>query len=143
MSNINANYGVVRAVSNNRSTIKIAMPRGGVFECRNEGFEIGQSVCFILDSLKRQIIKVLPKEIADAQLIIGQDTALQEALQEQPTAADAEIYDDMALMEEMTNGKNGDKCNGHSDEERIDLLSRVDGEEPGRRYDADWPGHQY
>jgi len=143
MSNINANYGVVRAVSNNRSTIKIAMPRGGVFECRNEGFEIGQSVCFILDSLKRQIIKVLPKEIADAQLIIGQDTALQEALQEQPTAADAEIYDDMALMEEMTNGKNGDKCNGHSDEERIDLLSRMDGEEPNRRYDADWPGHQY
>jgi len=143
MSNINANYGVVRAVSNNRSTIKIAMPRGGVFECRNEGFEIGQPVCFILDSLKRQIIKVLPKEIADAQLIIGLDPALQEALQEQPTAADVEIYEDMALMEEMTNGKNGDRCDGHSDEERIDLLSRVDGEEPGRRYNEDWPGHQH
>ena len=121
MSNwINANYGVVRSVSSNKSTIKVAMPRGGVLECRNEGFEIGQSVCFILDALKRRIVKLWPNEVADVQLLLGLNPELQYLLQPKPTDID---------IEEVPNGEFSDASERRSDEEYLDLISRMDREE--------------
>jgi hypothetical protein len=127
---INANYGVIRSVSKSRDKIKIAAPRGGIFECRNEGFEIGQVVCFILDALNRRVLKVLPKEIADLQLMAGMNPELQEALQDKPIDGDADIEDDIALMEEMTNANSRTVSQGHSVEELLDIISGMDGEGP-------------
>jgi hypothetical protein len=127
---INANYGVIRSVNKNRDKIKIAAPRGGIFECRNEGFEIGQVVCFILDALNRRVLKVLPKEIADLQLMAGLNPELQEALQDKPIDGDADVEDDIALMEEMTNANNRTVSQGHSVEELLDIISGMDGECP-------------
>jgi hypothetical protein len=139
---INANYGVVRSVSNNRERIKIVAPRGGIFECQNAGFEIGQAVCFILDTLGRQILKVLPKEIADLQLMAGLNPELQEAMQDKPINGDADVEDDIALMEEMTNANNGTISQGYSSEEYIDIVSRMDGECPFGGDDNDRPEDQ-
>lgn len=127
---INANYGVIRSVSNNRDKIKISSPRGGIFECRNEGFEIGQIVCFILDALNQRVLKVLPKEIADLQLMAGMNPELQEAMQDKPIDGDADIEDDIALMEEMTNANSSAISQGHSVEELLDIISGMDGESP-------------
>ena len=127
---INDNYGVIRSVSKNRDKIKIASPRGGMFECQNAGFEIGQVVCFILDALNRRVIKVLPKEIADLQLMAGLNPELQEAMQDKPIDGDADIEDDIALMEEMTNANSRADSQGHSVEELLDIISGMDGESP-------------
>lgn len=135
---INANYGVIRSVSKDKTIIHIAAPRGGIFECCNEGFEVGQMVCFILDTLKRRVLKVLPKEIADLQLMVGLNPELQEALQDKPIDGDADIEDDIALMEEMTNANSRTVSPGHSVEELLDIISGMDGESPfGGDIDAD------
>ena len=98
------------------------MPRGGLLECHNEGFEIGQAVCFILDALKRRIIKIWPKEVADVQLLMGLNPELQYLLQPKPT-------DDEIDIEEVPNGEFSDASERCSDEEYLDLISRMDREE--------------
>jgi len=140
----NANYGVVRSVSNDRTKISINSPRGGVFWCRNEGFEVGQAVCFILDALNRQIIKVLPKEVADIQVLMGLNPELQEALAEEPEQETVIINDDPELMEELTNDEisNDVTGEGYSTEEYLDFLSEIPGEEVEGWDNADWPGNQ-
>lgn len=142
---INANYGVIRSVSHNKAKITIAMPRGGTFECRNEGFEIGQAVCFILDTLCGKILKVLPKEIADLQLLAGLNPQLQEASQSKLIDSDAEISDDIALMEEMTDANipnNNIIGEGCSPTERIDIVSGMDRDMPEGWDSEDWPGSE-
>lgn len=134
---INANYGIVRAVSGDRTTIKVVSPRGGTFKCRNEGFEVGQAVCFILDALNRQIIKVLPKEIADAQYLLGLNPGLQEILQDKPIDNDVEIPEDVELMEE-TDGKTTVDSERCIHEEHLDLFRRTYGEESEEWGTDDW-----
>jgi len=135
---INANYGTVRSVSHDKSTITIVAPRGGTFECKNEGFEVGQSVCFILDGLNRRIIKVLPKEVADMQALLGLNPDLQEVMQDEPL-----IGIEGPQTEEATHGKIinvNDK--GYGSEEYIDIISGITGEAPEGWDDSDWPGYQ-
>ena len=140
---VNANYGVIRSVNKTRDKVKVSMPRGGIFECRNEGFEIGQIVCFILDALNRRIIKILPKEVADLQLMAGLNPELQEALQDKPIDSDAEIYEDIALIEEMTNAiRTSAVSKGHSFEELLDIVSGMDGEEPEGWINDNGPEYQ-
>lgn len=141
---VNAHYGVVRSISGDRTTIKIRTPRGGAFECRNEGFEIGQSVCFILDALNRRVLKVLPKEVADIQAMMGLNPELQEALAEEPEPETVTINDDPELMEATTNDEtiNDVTSEGHGTKEYLDIISEMDREEPEGWDDADWPGNQ-
>ena len=136
---INANYGTVRAVSTDKSTIKVAAPRGGVFKCKNEGFEIGQEVCFILDALNRYIIKVLPKEVADMQALLGLNPDLQEVMQDEPLMG----IDRPKLTEEQIYGKIVDgQSTGSGDKGYVDILSGINGEIPQGEEDSDWPGNQ-
>jgi len=139
---INANYGIVRSVSNDRTKISISSPRGGVFWCRNEGFEIGQAVCFILDALNRQVKKVLPKEVADMQFIMGLNPELQEALEEEPEQETVVINDDPELMEDIDEIIYDVTGEGYSIEEYLDFVSEIPGEEVEGWDDADWPGNQ-
>ena len=139
---VNANYGVIRSVSGDRTTIKIRTPRGGIFECRNEGFEIGQPVCFILDALGRKVKKVLPKEVADIQAMMGLNPELQEALEEEPEPETVIINDDPELLEVLNETINDVTGEGHSTEEYLDIISEMDREEPEGWDDANWPGNQ-
>jgi len=139
---INANYGIVRSVSNDRTKISISSPRGGIFWCRNEGFEIGQAVCFILDALNRQVKKVLPKEVADMQFIMGLNPELQEALEEEPEQETVVINDDPELMEDIDEIIYDVTGEGYIAEEYLDFVSEIPGEEVEGWDDADWPGNQ-
>lgn len=135
---INANYGTVRSVSHDKSMITIVAPRGGKFECRNEGFEIGQVVCFILDALNRHIVKVLPKEVADMQAFLGLNPDLQKVMQDEPL-----VGIDRPNTEESIYGKIIDVNNkGHVTESYIDILSGIAGEPPEGWDNNDWPGDQ-
>ena len=133
---VNANYGTVRSVSANKARVKIAAPRGGIFECKNEGFEVGQSVCFILDSLNRHIIKVLPKEVADMQAYLGLNQQLQEVLQDAPLVGKERDTEEKTYGKLIVDGK------GHSTEGYIDIISGITGEPPEGGGDNDWPGNQ-
>jgi hypothetical protein len=139
---INANYGIVRSVSADRSRIKIRSPRGGTFECRNEGFEIGQAVCFILDALNKKVVKVLPKEVADVQAMLGLNPELQEALADEPEEETVVINDDPELMEDIDEIIYDVTSEGYIAEEYLDFVSEIPGEEAERWDDADWPGNQ-
>ena len=140
---VNANYGVVRSVSSDRSKITIHSPRGGTFKCRNEGFEIGQPVCFILDALGRKIKKVLPKEVADMQALMGLNPELQEALAEEPEPETVIINDDPELLEDINDETINDVTGeGYGTAEYLNLISEMDREEPEGWDNADWPGNQ-
>ena len=138
---VNANYGVVRSVSADRARITIRSPRGGTFKCRNEGFEIGQAVCFILDALNHRVLKVLPKEVADIQAMMGLNPELQEALAEEPKP-ETVISDDPELLEVLNETINDVTSEGYGTKEYLDLISEMDREEPEGWDDADWPGNQ-
>jgi len=123
---VNAHYGVVRRVSKDRSRITISAPRGGTFECQNAGFEIGQQVCYILDTLDRQIKRVLPRDVAELQVLMGLNPELQEALQVEPEPERIVLQDDPELMEEADEFIPSERP---EDEEYIDILCEGTGRE--------------
>ena len=69
---INKYFGRVCRISANRAEITIRLPSGGKINCKNEGFEVGDEVCFILNGLQ-QVTKVIPKYIANAIAQLGSD----------------------------------------------------------------------
>ena len=72
----------------------------------------------------------------------GLNPELQEAMQDKPINSDAEIDDDIALMEEMTHANSRTVSQGHSVEELLDIVSRMDGESPFGEDDNDIPEDQ-
>jgi len=73
---INANRGIVVSTSLNGNIIKIKTPRGGTFTCKNKGFETGERICFTLDALKQNVVKILPEEVADIKWALSQDAPI-------------------------------------------------------------------
>lgn len=81
---INARRGTVVSVSKNKTEITIQMDKGGRVKARNEGFRIGDKVCFLLSAAKKKIIRVMSALTADVAVTVGSDHILQSALQEEP-----------------------------------------------------------
>lgn len=77
---INKNWGVVRWISPDKSRIKIRLPRGGTIKAQNEGFDIGDSVCFAVDYLGR-VVKVMSRLTADMIMHMASNPVLQSAYQ--------------------------------------------------------------
>jgi hypothetical protein len=84
ISNANDNEAIVQSVSNDKTEITLLLPRGGLIKAKNEGFETGDHVCFLLDSSQKKITKVLPKLFADLTVAVGSDPITRAALQEAP-----------------------------------------------------------
>lgn len=84
VDNLNSHEAIVQSISNNKSKITLLLPRGGVIKAKNEGFEVGDHVCFLLDPSNKKIIKVLPKLVADLTVAVGSDPLTRAALQEAP-----------------------------------------------------------
>jgi hypothetical protein len=141
MRAINANYGIVRSVSQDRSKITIGATRGGTFECHNEGFEIGQTVCFLLDALGRRVIKVLPKWVADLQLYFGSNPELQEALRTDAPEPEPEPvgYDDQEEEDDYEKYADDGRDEGPSIEEYIDSFGTMSGNNVEGGEVEDWP----
>jgi hypothetical protein len=84
---INEKYGIVRRVSRDKQTIKIKLPQGGFAEAQNEGFDIGDKVCFVVGPSGR-IIKVILKLVADVIVGVANSPLMQSALQSNEEASD-------------------------------------------------------
>lgn len=82
---LNQFEGIVQSISNNKTEITLLMPRGGQVKAKNEGFEVSDHVCLLLDPVKKKIIKVLPKLLADITVALGSDPTLRSAMIESPS----------------------------------------------------------
>ena len=83
-SDLNKIKGIVQEVSDNKSDISLLLPKGGTIKARNEGFEVGEIVCLIIDPVKKKVLKVLPETIANLIVEIGSNPILQSAIREVP-----------------------------------------------------------
>jgi hypothetical protein len=142
------NRGIVRAMSLDRTRMTIAMPRGGSFECDNNGFDVGQAVCFLLDGLGKRVIKVWPREIAEAMVVVGslpevqEVIAANEAWQEKSTAEEDSDIEKILEAAAAKEADNASYSEGYFSQEEIDKLSFEDGEpDAGGETTADWPIH--
>jgi len=102
---INDNNGTIISVSEDKTNIKILLSKGGIATARNEGFEKGDSVCFILNATRTKIVKVIPKLVADVAAAIGSDPLLRAATEEEPDDLEQdfdeyEFYDEEIIIEE-------------------------------------------
>jgi len=102
---INDNGGTVINVSKNKTKIKILLTKGGIVIARNEGFDKGDKVCFILNAMRTKIIKVIPQLIADVTTAIGSNPTLRSSMDKQPDNIEDdfdeyEFYDEEIIIEE-------------------------------------------
>ena len=81
---INDNGGTIINVSKNKTKIKILLTKGGIVIARNEGFDKGDKVCFILNAMRTKIIKVIPQLIANVTVAVGSNPTLRSSMDEQP-----------------------------------------------------------
>ena len=91
IDNTNTHEAIVQSVSKDKSEITLLLPRGGLIKAKNEGFETGDHVCFLLDSSQKKITKVLPKLFADLTVAVGSDPITRAALQEAPDPEELDI----------------------------------------------------
>ena len=96
---INKNYGIIRQISPDKSRIKIKLPKGGFAEAQNEGFEIGDKVCFVVGPSGR-IIKVILKLVADVIAGVANSPLMQSALQSNEEASDAHNPDSNGIEDD-------------------------------------------
>lgn len=73
--------GIVQSILGRTATIRT--PRGGTFQCHNEGFHVGQVVYYLTDTLRLKVI----------------------AIRKEPFARQYDISDDFSYMEEDDYGE--------------------------------------
>lgn len=122
---LNTNVATVTRLLDGGQRVELRLPKGGRTSARNQGFEVGDVVCFTLDATQTRIISILPKEVADLKVAIAQDDALQSALME---------YDD-----DTTEGDLSD--NGQEDEGYFDSGGNLHRNEMERR--GNYPIYPY
>lgn len=112
---LNQFEGIVQSVSNDKTEITLLMPRGGLVKAKNEGFEVGDHICLLLDPVKKKIIKVLPKLVADITVAIGSDPILRNSMEDAPNPEEIDFdeyefepEDEPTIMEEDDGTKRDD-----------------------------------
>ena len=130
IENSNKHEAIVQSVSDDKTEITLLLPRGGIAKAKNEGFEVGDHVCFLLDSSKKKITKVLPKLFADLTVAVGSDPIMRAALHEAPDPE--ELYMDeyeFEKEEEPLKAKENGYEEGDGDEEgKYSFVPRSDSE---------------
>lgn len=75
---INDNVGIVDKVLDGGQTIVLRSLRGGKFICKNKGFEVGDVLCYTVNTISRSIEELIPKKIADGIALLGRFPVLQQ-----------------------------------------------------------------
>ena len=94
---INEFKGIVQHVSKDKTEITISLPKGGRIKARNEGFEAGDNVCFIMNNAGTKVVKVFPKLVADLTAIVGEDPTLAGSLIERPDNEEEEDFNEYEI----------------------------------------------
>lgn len=108
---INDLKGIIQSISKDKSEITISLPRGGTIKATNEGFEVGDKVCFFLNAAGNKIVKVIPKLVADVTAAVGEDPVLSSSIMERPNEEDEDFDeyktddpDETIIIEEEKDG---------------------------------------
>jgi len=109
---INDNGGTIVSVSKDKTKIKILLDKGSTITARNEGFEKGEKVYFILNATRNKIVKIIPKLVADATVAIGSNPIFRAATEERPDDLEEdfdeyEFYDEDITIEEEDDYESG------------------------------------
>jgi len=94
---INVCKGIVQHISKDKTEITISLPKGGSIKARNEGFEAGDNVCFIMNNAGTKVVKVFPKLVADLTAIVGEDPTLAGSLIERPDNEEEEDFNEYEI----------------------------------------------
>lgn len=140
---LNKHKGVVRSVSPDCTKITIGLPRGGTATAQNEGFDVGDAVCFTLDPSGRRVLRVLPKDVADAKVEIACSETLQHAIMEPDNPIEQEEYDGDPTNQ-PSDGQEIEECLNHHCRKAGDDVS-IGGNhttDPDHEDTGIWPGGQ-
>ena len=91
IGNLNDHEAIVQSVSNDKTEITLLLPKGGITKAKNEGFEVGDHICFLLDPSNKRITKVVPKLVADLIVEVGSDPLMRASLQEAPIPEEEDL----------------------------------------------------
>ena len=80
---INEFTGIVTKIFKNKSKIIITLPKGGKIVANNEGFDIGDEICFDISS-HGVVTKIRSKLVADVTLQVGTNHLLETSIREPP-----------------------------------------------------------
>jgi len=99
---VNEYQGTVVAISKNKAEITIQTAKGSKVKAKNEGFEIGDKICFLLDIADLNIVKVMSRLTADLLETVGSDPTLQAVIEGQPEDLEQDFNEFKYENEETT-----------------------------------------
>jgi len=112
---INELEGIVQSVSKDKTEITLSLPRGGTIKARNEGFEVGENVCFFMNTAGTKVVKIIPKLVADLSAAVGEDPMLANSIVERPVENEDEDLDDYETDEAIIIEEGDDhECRGEA-----------------------------
>lgn len=128
------NWGIVRRVSPDRTRITIAMPKGGTIDAPNAGFSLGQSVAFAINQFTKEVVSVVPREVAEVKRLLAMEPLLELAIaspepipEENPIPREITIEDMLEVLDDSYNDDGDrqetsciDDCGGGEDRELIE-----------------------
>lgn len=97
---INQHFGAVVAISKNKLVITIQLPNGGKLTAPNEGFSLGDEVCFDMNP-DGDVTKVTPKLVADTIMKISLDDLLKSYVNDAPELTDEELLELEASLRDL------------------------------------------
>lgn len=71
------NWGIVRCVSRDRSRITISLPKGGTIDAPNAGFSLGECVAFAVNQLTKEVIQVIPRDVAEVRRLLAMEPLME------------------------------------------------------------------
>jgi len=93
--------GVVKRVFKNKSKIEVLLSKGGKIIADNEGFNIGDTVCFNITT-DGHITKVISKLVADVTTKVGTNHLLETSIREPPIPTEEDDSNDYEYESEET-----------------------------------------
>lgn len=78
------NWGIVRRISQDRMRITIALPKGGTIDAPNSGFSLGECVAFSVNQLTKEVVQVIPRDVAEVRRLLANQPILELAVSVAP-----------------------------------------------------------
>jgi hypothetical protein len=120
------NWGIVRRISRDRTRITISLPKGGTIDAPNAGFSLGECVAFSVNQLTKEVVSVVPREVAEVKKLLASQPILELAISVAPEPISEESGIPEVIksreMEEILNDYfNNVECEGQETSDGADL----------------------
>lgn len=130
IDSLNDHEAIVQSISNDKTEVTLLLPRGGTAKARNEGFETGDHVCFLLDPSNKRIVKIIPKLIADLTIEVGSNPIMRASLQESPDPEEEDLSLQYEEEDKLINAKEEGYDESESESEKEETYRFVSRSNP-------------